>query len=295
MDNQQTTGKTGTAAIAGSVGIVGAGQMGAGIAHVCAAAGLQVVLCDVSAAAVQRALEGIGASLERAVRSGKATAQERQAILCRIRAGAGIAALADADIVIEAATEDVAVKRRILAEVETVVRPDCIMATNTSSVSVTRLAAGLAAPARFVGMHFFNPVPLLPLVEIIRGTHTSDAVFEAVRALAGQLGKTAIAVRNAPGFVVNRLLLPMINEAVFVLQEGVASAEEIDAGMTLGARHPIGPLALADLIGLDTCLAIMEMLCRDFNDPKYRPAPLLKEMVDAGLLGRKSGRGFYAY
>lgn len=278
-----------------TVGIIGAGQMGAGIAQVCAAAGLRTVLCDISDAALRRALDGIGASLERAVRGGKCSDRDRQAVLARLSAGAGMAALAQADIVIEAATEDVALKLRVLGEVEAVVRPDCIIATNTSSVSITRLAATLALPARFVGMHFFNPVPVLPLVEVIRGLHTSDAVFESVRALAGQLGKTAIGVRNAPGFVVNRLLLPMINEAVFVLQEGGASAEDIDAGMTLGARHPIGPLALADLIGLDTCLAIMDMLCRDFSDPKYRAAPLLREMVAAGRLGRKSGRGFYAY
>lgn len=279
----------------GKVGIIGAGQMGAGIAQVCAAAGLQVVLCDVSAAALQRALDTITGSLERAVRGGKASEEDKQALLARLTLGDGMAALADADCVIEAATEDAALKRRILAEVEAVVKSDCIIATNTSSVSVTRLAGALRQPERFIGMHFFNPVPQLPLVEVIRGVHTSGAVFEAVRALAGQLGKTAVAVRNSPGFVVNRLLLPMINEAIFVLQEGVASAEDIDAGMKLGARHPIGPLALADLIGLDTCLAIMDMLCRDFNDPKYRAAPLLREMVDGGLLGRKAGRGFYVY
>lgn len=277
------------------IGVVGAGQMGAGIAQVCAAAGMRVVLCDISDAVLQRALETVAASLERAIRSGKCTAQEQQAILARITAAPGMAALAEADIVLEAATENVALKQRLLADVEAVVRPGCIIATNTSSVSITRLAAGLAVPARFVGMHFFNPVPMLPLVEVIRGVHTSHAVFETVRLLAERLGKTAIAVRNSPGFVVNRILLPMINEAVFVLQEGVASAEEIDAGMTLGARHPVGPLALADLIGLDTCLAIMDMLYRDFSDPKYRAAPLLREMVDAGLLGRKSGKGFYPY
>jgi 3-hydroxybutyryl-CoA dehydrogenase len=205
------------------------------------------------------------------------------------------AALGACDVVIEAATENVRIKHQILRELDGIAKPGAIIATNTSSVSITQLAATLADPSRFVGMHFFNPVPAMALVEIIRGMQTSDATFETTVALAERLGKSAIQVKNAPGFVVNRILVPMINEAVFALQEGLASAEEIDAGMRLGARHPMGPLALADLIGLDTVLAIMEVIQREMGDTKYRPASLLKEMVGAGYLGRKTKRGFYSY
>lgn len=278
-----------------SIGVVGAGLMGAGIAQVCAAAGLDVTLFDISGEAVERALAGIAANLERQAGKEKITAAEAAAAVARIRGANDISALADCGFLIEAATEHLAIKLDILRRLDAVARPDSIIATNTSSVSITRLAACLADPSRLVGMHFFNPVPVMALVEVIRGIQTSDATVAATRALAERIGKTAISARNAPGFVVNRVLVPMINEAVFVLQEGLASAEEIDAGMRLGANHPIGPLALADLIGLDTLLAVMDVFYRDFNDSKYRPAPLLREMVDAGYFGRKSGQGFYRY
>ncbi|SAK54169.1 3-hydroxybutyryl-CoA dehydrogenase [Caballeronia hypogeia] len=277
------------------IGIVGAGQMGSGIAQVCAQAGLDVVLNDISEEAVQRGIDRISASLERMVRKDKLSADEASAALARIERGVASGSLAACDFVIEGATENVQIKRDILRQLDGVLQPGAIIATNTSSVSITMLAATLANPARFIGMHFFNPVPMMELIEVIRGIQTSDITFEATVALARRIGKTAIDVRNSPGFAVNRILVPMINEAVFVLQEGIASAEGIDAGMKLGANHPIGPLALADLIGLDTVLAIMKVLYRDFNDPKYRPAALLKEMVDAGYLGRKNGRGFYTY
>jgi 3-hydroxybutyryl-CoA dehydrogenase len=278
-----------------TVGIIGAGQMGAGIAQVCAAAGLRVLMRDISDAALERGLASIGASLDRGIKRGKVSGEEKQDLLARIAVSTDLGRLADADFLIEAATENVELKQKILKELESLARPGSIIATNTSSVSVTRLAATLSQPERFVGMHFFNPVPVMALVEIIRGMRTSDATFATTRQLAEKIGKVAIGVRNAPGFAVNRILIPMINEAVFVLQEGLASATDIDAAMTLGANHPVGPLALADLIGLDTCLAVMEVFYRDFNDSKYRPAPLLKEMVDAGLLGRKTGQGFHSY
>jgi 3-hydroxybutyryl-CoA dehydrogenase len=281
--------------VIGSIGIVGAGLMGSGIAQVCAAAGIGVVLYDISESAVQRGLAGIEANLERQVGKQKITADEAAATVARIRGATEMAELGDCDFLIEAATEHLATKQDILRRLDGVARAGSIIATNTSSVSITKLAACLADPARLVGMHFFNPVPVMALVEVIRGIQTSDATAAATRALAERIGKTAISARNAPGFVVNRVLVPMINEAVFVLQEGLAGAEEIDAGMRLGANHPIGPLALADLIGLDTLLAVMEVFYRDFNDSKYRPAPLLREMVDAGYFGRKSGQGFYCY
>lgn len=279
----------------GSIGIVGAGLMGSGIAQVCAAAGIGVTLYDISESAVQHGLAGIAANLERQVGKQKISAAEAAAIVDRIRGATEMAELSGCDFLIEAATEHLATKQDILRRLDGVARPGSIIATNTSSVSITKLAACLADPARLVGMHFFNPVPVMALVEVIRAIQTSDATAAATCALAERIGKTAISARNAPGFVVNRVLVPMINEAVFVLQEGLASAEEIDAGMRLGANHPIGPLALADLIGLDTLLAVMEVFYRDFNDSKYRPAPLLREMVDAGYFGRKSRQGFYRY
>ena len=278
-----------------TIGIVGAGQMGIGIAQVCAAAGLRVVLSDVDESALERGRERLSAGYDSLVSKRKMAAGDVAEAMARLETTSNSAALGFCDIVIEAATENVRIKHQILRELDAIAKSDAIIATNTSSVSITQLAATLADPSRFVGMHFFNPVPAMALVEVIRGMQTSDATFETTVALAERLGKSAIQVKNAPGFVVNRILVPMINEAVFALQEGLASAEEIDAGMRLGARHPMGPLALADMIGLDTVLAIMEVIQREVGDPKYRPASLLKEMVNAGYLGRKTKRGFYSY
>ncbi|MCL4774392.1 MAG: 3-hydroxybutyryl-CoA dehydrogenase [Burkholderiaceae bacterium] len=278
-----------------TVGIIGAGTMGNGIAQACAASGIDAVMQDVSEAALERGLKTVSASLDRLVKKGSIDEARRLGILARIRTTARPEDLAAADLVIEAATENEALKVQILKNLEGIVKPSTIVATNTSSISITRLAASTRRPERFVGMHFFNPVPVMALVEVIRGLRTSDETVAAVTELAQRLGKTPIGVKNSAGFVVNRILCPMINEAIFALQEGLASAEEIDAGMKLGCNHPIGPLALCDLIGLDVQLAVMEVLYGGFNDPKYRPAPLLREMVDAGLLGRKTGRGFYRY
>lgn len=278
-----------------TIGIVGAGQMGTGIAQVCAAAGLTVMVNDVDAGALKCGFDRLTAAFERLVSKGKITAAEAADAIARVKAVPELGSFAACDVLIEAATENVRIKQQIVRDLAALAKPDAIMATNTSSVSITKLAATLADPSRFVGMHFFNPVPAMTLVEVIRGMQTSDATFDATVALAERLGKAAIQVKNAPGFVVNRILVPMINEAVFVLQEGTARADEIDAGMRLGANHPMGPLALADLIGLDTVLSIMEVIHREFEDSKYRPASLLREMVDAGYLGRKTKRGFYSY
>ncbi|CAB1370313.1 3-hydroxybutyryl-CoA dehydrogenase [Denitratisoma oestradiolicum] len=278
-----------------TVGVIGAGIMGSGITQVSAAAGLNVVMVDVNAAAIDRGLGTISASLDRLVKKEKLTSEQKIATLARIKGTTEQSDLKSVDVVIEAATENEALKIKILKEVSAVIGPETILATNTSSISITRLAAASGRPDRFVGMHFFNPVPVLSLVEVIRGLQTSDDTYNKVMGLARQLGKDPITAKNSPGFVVNRILVPMINEAVFVLQEGLATAQEIDEGMKLGANHSIGPLALADLIGLDTLLAVMETLYDGFHEAKYRPAPLLREMVDAGYLGRKNGRGFFTY
>jgi len=278
-----------------SVGIIGAGTMGNGIAQVAAVAGVKAVLIDVTDAALAKGVATLTGSLERLVSKGKLDAAVRDAALARIETSTDYGRLADVDLVIEAATENTELKIRILKQIESVARPQAIIASNTSSISITALGATLADPSRFIGMHFFNPVPLLPLVEIIRGVQTDAATVEAVRELTERLDKSPISVKNSPGFVVNRILVPMINEAFFLLAEGVATAEEIDAGMRLGANHPIGPLALADLIGLDVCLSVMDVFLKDFGDSKYRACPLLRELVAAGHLGRKAGRGVYRY
>jgi len=277
------------------VGVVGAGTMGNGIAQVCAAAGVSVAILDVNQAALDRGLAAVRQSLERLVAKGKLSEPERDALLGRIRPTLNQADLADADLVIEAATENEELKLKLLAQLDEALKPEALIASNTSSISITRLAAATRRPDRFIGMHFFNPVPVMALVELIRGVQTSDATHAAAVAFVQQIGKHPITVRNSPGFVVNRILCPMINEAFMVLGEGLASAEDIDEGMKLGCNHPIGPLALADLIGLDTMLAVMEVLYAQFGDPKYRPALMLRELVAAGRLGRKSGWGVYRY
>ncbi|MES2599331.1 MAG: 3-hydroxybutyryl-CoA dehydrogenase [Pseudomonadota bacterium] len=278
-----------------TVGIIGAGTMGNGIAQISAAAGLTVVMVDISDVAVSRGVATIGGSLDRLVKKEKMTAADRDAVLKRINATTDNSKLSSCDLVIEAATENEQLKIKILKDLCAHLQPRALVATNTSSISVTKLAAATDRPDRFIGMHFFNPVPVMQLLELIRGLQTSDDTHAKALAFAQRVGKVAVTAKNSPGFAVNRILCPMINEAVFALQEGIATAEEIDAGMKLGCNHPIGPLALADMIGLDTMLSVMEVFYTGFNDPKYRPAPLLKEMVDAGHLGRKTGRGFYEY
>jgi 3-hydroxybutyryl-CoA dehydrogenase len=277
-----------------AIGVVGAGTMGSGIAQTCAMAGISVVMIDVNDAAIERGRNAASSSLDRLVKNGKLSAADKDAALARLDETTDYGALGTCDFVIEAATENEALKVKILKQIDESAR-EAIISTNTSSISITKLAAQTRQPARFIGMHFFNPVAMMALVELIRGLQTDDATVEAAAALAKRLGKTPIVVKNSPGFVVNRLLCPMLNEAIFAYAEGIASAQEIDDGMKLGCNHPIGPLALCDMIGLDVLLAVMEVFYRDFNDPKYRPAPLLKEMVAAGYLGRKSARGFYTY
>ncbi len=278
-----------------TIGIIGAGTMGNGIAQACAVSGLQVIMQDINEAACARGMATIGGSLDRLIKKEKMSAADKVAALDRIQTATAPSALATVDYIIEAATENLDLKLKLLKAVSELAKPEAIIASNTSSISITKLAAATKNPALFVGMHFFNPVPMMALVELIRGLQTSDVTMATAQALAMQLGKTPISVKNSPGFVVNRILCPMINEAIFVYAEGLASAEEIDNGMKLGTNQPIGPLALADMIGLDTMLAVMEVFYADFKDSKYRPAPLLKEMVDAGYLGRKTKRGFYRY
>jgi 3-hydroxybutyryl-CoA dehydrogenase len=277
------------------IGILGAGTMGHGIAQVAVQAGYDVVLLDTSAAALARGVSQIEKGLERLVEKGKLAAAERESALSRLRPAGELGALADVDLAVEAVVEQIEVKQRLLAELDAACPPHAILASNTSSISITRLAAATRRPAQVVGMHFMNPVPLMQLVELIRGLATGQETYDAVEAAARRMGKTPVEVHDAPGFVSNRVLMPMINEAIFCLHEGVGKPEAIDAVMKMGMNHPMGPLALADLIGLDVCLDILRVLQQGFGDPKYRPCPLLVKMVDAGRLGRKSGRGFYEY
>ncbi|MFJ3372478.1 3-hydroxybutyryl-CoA dehydrogenase [Pseudomonas sp. NPDC086251] len=278
-----------------NIGVIGAGTMGNGIAQVCALAGFNVTLLDISESALQKAIATVGKNLDRQVAKDTLTEEQKLAALDRIRTSTDYSSLQNAQLVIEAATENLDLKLRVLQQIAAQVSTECVIASNTSSLSITQLAASVSQPERFIGLHFFNPVPVMGLIEVIRGLQTSDATHALALDMATTLGKTAITAGNRPGFVVNRILVPMINEAILVFQEGLASAEDIDAGMRLGCNQPIGPLALADLIGLDTVLAILEAFYDGFNDSKYRPAPLLKEMVAAGYLGRKTGRGFHAY
>ncbi|MDR2239353.1 MAG: 3-hydroxybutyryl-CoA dehydrogenase [Zoogloeaceae bacterium] len=277
------------------IGVVGAGTMGNGIAQAFAQSGFEVVMTDVAPAALERALKTVSGGFDRLVKKEKMTAEQKAAALARIRTATDLAALKDADLVIEAATENLDLKLKIFQQIDAQAKAGAVIASNTSSISITRLAAATGRPDKVIGMHFFNPVPLMALVELIRGLQTSDATFAAVEEAAKAVGKTPVQVRNSPGFAVNRMLCPMINEAIFILSEGLASAAQIDEAMKLGANHPLGPLALCDLIGLDVELAIMNVLFEGFKDPKYRPAPLLVEMVEAGYLGRKTGRGFFTY
>ena len=277
------------------VGIIGAGQMGAGIAQVTAQAGLSVHLHDVSAERIAGGLATINGNLARLVTKGSLTESERQAVLGRIAPAADYSDFSDCDLVIEAATENEDVKRKIFSAVSKAVSPKTMLATNTSSISITRLASATDRPDRFIGIHFMNPVPKMQLVELIRGIATEDPTFEAARVYIEKLGKTITVAEDFPAFIVNRILLPMINEAIYTLYEGVGSVEAIDTAMRLGANHPMGPLQLADFIGLDTCLSVMQVLHEGLADSKYRPCPLLVKYVEAGWLGRKVGRGFYDY
>ena len=277
------------------VGVVGAGTMGNGIAQTLALAGVEVMMTDVAKAQLERAVTAVSGSLDRLVKKEKLNAEQKSQALARIRTSIDLAAAKDCPLVIEAATENLELKTKICSQLDAMLHAQAVIATNTSSISITRLAGATKRPDKVIGMHFFNPVPVMGLVEIIRALQTSDETFASVEALAKRVGKTPVQVKNSPGFVVNRMLCPMINEAIFALGEGLATAEQIDQAMKLGANHPIGPLALADLIGLDVELAVLQVLYEGFKDPKYRPAPLLVEMVEAGYLGRKTKRGFFRY
>jgi 3-hydroxybutyryl-CoA dehydrogenase len=278
-----------------TIGVIGAGTMGNGIAQVSAVAGYRVLMLDINDEVLERGLSALQRNLERQVSKQTLSSAQAEDAIARVQTSTDYSLLNGADIVVEAATENLDLKLRILKQISHYVRPTCVIATNTSSLSITQLGASVDRPERFIGLHFFNPVPMMGLIEIIRGLQTSDATHAQMIALSDRLGKTAINAGNRPGFVVNRILVPMINEAILVLQEGLSTAEDIDLGMQLGCNQPIGPLTLADLIGLDTLLAVVESLHDGFNDSKYRPAPLLKEMVAGGLLGRKTGKGFYQY
>ena len=277
------------------IGVVGAGQMGNGISHVCALAGMPVVLLDVKADALDRAMGTMAKNMDRQVGRSLISPEEKMAALARITTSTDYAAFADCDLVIEAATEREDVKRTIYKAMIPHLKPACLMASNTSSISITRLGASTDRPEKFIGIHFMNPVPVMKLIEVIRGIATNEATFQATQALAARLGKTTAVSEDFPAFIVNRILVPMINEAVYALYEGVGTVSGIDAAMKLGANHPMGPLELADFIGLDTCLSIMQVLYEGLSDSKYRPCPLLVKYVEAGWLGRKAGRGFYDY
>jgi 3-hydroxybutyryl-CoA dehydrogenase len=277
------------------VGVVGAGQMGSGIAHVAALAGFDVLLHDVAAERIKSSLATINGNMARQISANKISEAERQAAIARIGGAASVEALSDADIVIESATENEPIKRQIFVALRSQLKPEAILATNTSSISITRLASATDRPEKFIGIHFMNPVPVMELVELIRGIATDRETFETAKEFIGRLGKTVTVAEDYPAFIVNRILLPMINEAIYALYEGVGTVEAIDVAMRLGAHHPMGPLQLADFIGLDTCLSIMQVLYEGLADSKYRPCPLLVKYVEAGWLGRKSGRGFYDY